>query len=371
LSGPHVLVDGLVLKAPMGGALRYALGTLPRCASLLHARAGRLSVLLAESERDQGWVQALLSQEHLHVTFVDAPMHPALRRALRETHAVQKWIENSSQQGHPVHVVQTQSLPIPRLRFEGHQVHLCHGLRRQESGPVLVRQFATALLNKGVRDLHSLLAVSQTLTDNLQTRFADLPVQCAAPACDQRTRLPRNPDAGPFVLCPGPIVAHKNHALLVEAWGLDSRLPPLRLHAQQNPAARALQSRIQQLGLQERITWHAALDEDTWPAALATCAAVVLPSRLESFGMVALETLYAGAPLALSDLPSHQEVVGSARHAVAFFSSDNARQCAAAIQLAIDQSDAEPQNQRQRRSQDFAWNHTAQITVDHWCATLQ
>lgn len=362
----HVLVNGLVLRAPMGGALRYALETLPRCGALLHARGGRLSVLLAQAEADEDWVQKLQQAEHVNVDFVDAPMHPALRRALREPHAVQSWIDRSTKQGVPVHVVQTQSLPIPRLRLEGEQVHLCHGLRRLKTGPTLIRHFATALFHKGVRPLHSLLAVSENLAGELRELFPHRPVALATPGCNHQSALERKPSSEVHVICPGPVVDHKNHGLLVEAWASDESLPPLRLHAAEGPGARSLQAQIQRQGLQDRITWHAPLTGETWPQALAQCGAVVLPSSLESFGMVALETLHSGAPLALSDPPAHREVVGDADDAVVFFSPHDAKQCAAALHLALAQTDSESEAKRRARSRAFTWDATAMRTVEHW-----
>ncbi|MBL4770793.1 MAG: glycosyltransferase [Planctomycetes bacterium] len=366
MSAPHVLVDAVVLMDPMGGALRYAIETLPRCARLLHEQGGRLSVLLAGDQTDQAWTRPLSDAEHLHLHFVQGPMRPALRRALRETHAVQKWIDSSAAAGFPVHLVQTQSLPIPRLRFDGRQIHLSHGLRRQQTGPAFVRHFANALLGKGVRELHSLLAVSESLASELNARFPDLPVQVAAPACDHRPALPRNPEAEAFVLCPGPIVPHKNHGLLLEAWDLDKSLPPLRLYAKLDSDARLLRDRAARLGLAQRIAWHAPLDESTWPEALATCAAVVLPSRLESFGMVALESLHAGAPLALSDLPAHGEVVGDAKEAVTFFPPNNPQQAADAVAKAIKLNDPESTATRLDRAAQFSWQMTAKLIVEHW-----
>ncbi|MCA9000926.1 MAG: glycosyltransferase [Planctomycetes bacterium] len=361
---PHVLIDGLVLADPMGGALRYAIETWPRCAELLHARGGQLTALVAQKEREKDWVRGLAAHGALHLDFIEAPMRPAWKRALNETSAVQNWMERSEACGNPVHLLQTQSLPAPNPRFPGQRVHLSHGLRRQLEGPWWSRRLAEFALRQCARRTDALIAVSETLARDLASRFARVPIRVAPPACDSLPALPREP--GDHVLCPGPLVPHKNHALLIEAWGQDPALPPLHLHARQDRHARPLIERIDALGLAQRILWREPLTGETWPEALATCAAVVLPSRLESFGLVALEALHAGAPLALSDLPAHREVIGLAQSAVRFFPPTNPLACANAIHQAVAMTDPACQALRQKRAQDFSWEQTAERTVEHW-----
>ncbi len=365
LSAPHVLVDGLVLFDAMGGALLYARETLPRCARLLHGRGGRLSLLIAGAERSEKWAQALADTEHLHVQFVDAPMRPALRRTWSESRAVQAAIEKNAADGRAVQVLQTQSLPIPRLHFDGARIHLCHGLRRLHTGRALARHFTRSLLRKGARDLHSMLTVSNALSSELSGFLPRLPLHCISPGADHRSALPRDPDKPPHVICLGPTDPHKNHALLAEAWARDPDLPPLRIHAQ---PCDDLCADIKRHGQQDRITWQAPLTEATSPDALATCSVLLLPSKLESFGMVALEALHAGAPLAISDLPSHREIVGGARDQVAFFDPTSPTDAAQAVARALLLDTPESRLQRQRRAADFTWQSTAQRTVDLWCA---
>ncbi|MCP5020355.1 MAG: glycosyltransferase family 4 protein [bacterium] len=365
MSTPHVLVDGLVLFNTMGGALLYARETLPRCARLLHERGGRLSLLIAGAERSKNWAQELADAEHLHLQFVDAPMRPALRRAWSEPRAVQAAIEENAALGRAVQVLQTQSLPIPRLPFDGVQIHLCHGLRRLHTGRPLARQFTRSLLRRGARNLHSMVTVSNALSSELNELLPGLALHCISPGADHRIALPRDPSKPQHVICLGPTDPHKNHALLASSWATDPSLPPLRIHAQPGEDITAT---IKKHGQQDRITWHAPLMETAFAGALATCSALLLPSRLESFGMVALEALHAGAPLAISDLPSHREIVGGARDQVAFFDPTSPTDAAQAVAQALLLDTPESRIQRQHRAAEFTWHGTAQRTVDHWCA---
>lgn len=368
MSAPHVLVDGLVLFDAMGGALLYARETLPRCAQLLHERGGRLTLLIAGAERSEAWAQELANTEHLHVQFVDAPMRPALRRAWSESRAVQASIEQNAADGHAVQVVQTQSLPIPRLHFDGARVHLCHGLRRLHTGGALARHFTQSSLRKGARDLHSMLTVSNALSSELKELLPGLTFHCISPGADHRTALPRDPDKPQHVICLGPTDPHKNHVLLASTWAMDPSLPALRIHAQ---PYEHICADIKEHGQQDRITWHAPLTETTSAKALSACSALLLPSKLESFGMVALEALHAGAPLALSDLASHREIVGAAQDQVVFFDPTNPGAAAQAVAQALLLDSPESRLQRQRRAAEFTWQNTAQRTVDHWCAASQ
>lgn len=70
-----------------------------------------------------------------------------------------------------------------------------------------------------------------------------------------------------------------------------------------------LRGRIAELGLTERVQLLGRREGADKDAALATARVVAMPSRFETFGMVAVEALAAGAPVVAFDIPCLQEVV--------------------------------------------------------------
>lgn len=69
-------------------------------------------------------------------------------------------------------------------------------------------------------------------------------------------------------------------------------------------------SQLQSLVERGAIEWHGASDATEVAAAMASATALIMPSREESFGIVAAEALTAGTPVIYSELPALAEVVG-------------------------------------------------------------
>ncbi|HPF14278.1 MAG: glycosyltransferase [Planctomycetes bacterium] len=361
MSQTHVLVDGLVLRPPMGGALRYAQAILPHMAQLGRAADVRVTLLL--SNRPNWSPEALSAWETagVHLAWRAEPMHPAWRRALREGHALHQTLRALEQAGTPAQIVQTQSLPGIRIPGLAH-VHLCHGLRRVETGPAWQRGLAYRSLGRALETAHSVLAVSQTLASQLNPWVPPAKVHVATPGSEHLAVLPRDPAS--HVLWIGPATPHKNLALVLEAWSRNPDLPPLRLRGLDTKAA-------QSAGAQDpRVHREPACEASEVAHALAHCAALVLPSRLESFGLLALEALAAGTPLALSDLPAHREVVGAAQHLVHWFDPDDAQACAQAVRAAVLDQDASRAAERRHRATAFSWRASAEATLAVWKAAL-
>jgi glycogen(starch) synthase len=101
-------------------------------------------------------------------------------------------------------------------------------------------------------------------------------------------------------------------------------------------------------------------------AALAAADAVVLPSRYEPFGIVALETAAAGAPLAASTAGGLAEVVVDGRTGVSFPPGDSAALATAVGTVLADPAAARRRAKlaRQRLATDFDWHRIAEATAD-------
>jgi glycogen synthase len=101
-------------------------------------------------------------------------------------------------------------------------------------------------------------------------------------------------------------------------------------------------------------------------AALAAADAVVLPSRYEPFGIVALEAAAAGAPLVASTAGGLGEVVVDGRTGVSFPPGDVPALAAAVHTVLADPTAAATRARaaRSRLAVDFDWNHIATATAE-------
>lgn len=114
---------------------------------------------------------------------------------------------------------------------------------------------------------------------------------------------------GQVVLCPSRFTPRKGQLDLVEAVGLvrDHAFRVLLLgsvHSGSVKYLRAVEERIEQLGLGDRVHVVPGLAHDDMADAYAACDIVVQPSHGEGLGLSALEALAAGKPLLATEVSS-------------------------------------------------------------------
>lgn len=104
------------------------------------------------------------------------------------------------------------------------------------------------------------------------------------------------------------------------------------------------------------------IEEELLPPLLQSCLAFVYPSRLEGFGLPALEAMAAGAPVAVSRIPALQETVGDAG---LFFSPDSPEEVAGALLTLMEKGDLREELRRlgRERAKSFSWHRTAEATL--------
>jgi len=113
----------------------------------------------------------------------------------------------------------------------------------------------------------------------------------------------------PIVLSVGRMVPHKGLENLVEA---AQHVPYARfLLVGGGPEANSLHRLAARLGVTDRFVFAGQVGGDVLPAYFAACDVFVLPSvsRLEAFGIVALEAMATGKPVVVSDIPGVREVI--------------------------------------------------------------
>lgn len=355
MKAPRVLVSGVLLAQPMGGVRRHNQELLPRAAERLARAGGALAVL--EGARPP----ALALPPAVERLRSRVPAHPAPLRALGEGRALRAALARAARAGRPFDVVHTAHLPAPRLEGGARLVLTLHDTRRID----LARGWRARLGRAAVERSLARAAVACAVSETMARRLAVLGARRVAlvrNAADHLPLLPRAPADPPFLLCVGHLEPRKNPELLVRALALDAGLPDLVLAgAAKGAAGRELAALAARLGVAEHVRALGAIDDGTLAELYARAACVVLPSRLEGFGIPALEAQRAGAPLAVADAGALPEVAPRAPR----FAPDDAAGCARAIRSAL----ATPTDALARAAADAAahtWDDAADALVEAW-----
>ncbi|MDX6718727.1 MAG: hypothetical protein QOJ63_981 [Solirubrobacteraceae bacterium] len=123
---------------------------------------------------------------------------------------------------------------------------------------------------------------------------------------------PPEPAAGPAtVLCAGRMVREKGMDLAIEAFGAlastdrDARL----VMAGDGPDRPALVARAHALGIAERVTFTGWVAPPDMPALVAASTIVLVPSRSEGFGFIALEAALMARPVIAAGVGGLREAV--------------------------------------------------------------
>jgi glycosyltransferase involved in cell wall biosynthesis len=138
-------------------------------------------------------------------------------------------------------------------------------------------------------------------------------IHVARPGVDEApvTRVTR---AGGRLLCVGAVVAHKGQADLVEALTVVAALPwtctMVGTHHLDPRYADEVRRRVAAAGLQGRVHLAGALGRDGVDTAYAAADLVVLPSLVETYGMVVTEALARGLPVLATSVGGVREAMG-------------------------------------------------------------
>ena len=129
-------------------------------------------------------------------------------------------------------------------------------------------------------------------------------------AVRQRLKIPLG---RPVVLLVGRIVPHKGVEHFIEA---ARYLPGTQLLvAGEGSSLEAMERLAEQLGVSDRVRFLGRVSQENLPKVYAASDVFVLPSvsRLEAFGIVALEAMATGKPVVVADIPGVREVIEDGR----------------------------------------------------------
>lgn len=359
MKAPRVLVLGVVLGQPHGGVRRHNAELLPRVARILAANGGSIAVL----EGRERITFALPPDVERIVTNV--PASPPLARAAAEGFALRAAIAAAREAGRPFDLVHTAHFPVPHALGVPFTLTI-HDLRALalEGASVSRRIVAGPVIGGAARRAARVFTVSDYTAREIATRLG-VPNACViGNGGDHFAALPRALKAGATLVAIGHLEPRKNLDIVIAALARDAKLPDLELHgAAKTGEIERLQSLARGLGVVERVHFRGPFDDADLPRILAECATVVLPSRLEGFGIGAIEAQLARAPLAIADAGALPEVTGSE---TLRFRPDDVDACVVAIRRALAANDDELERAAEN-ARRYTWDRAASAWADAWC----
>ena len=131
----------------------------------------------------------------------------------------------------------------------------------------------------------------------------------------------------PYALFVGSDRPHKGFMTMLRAWRQlererDDDAVPHRILAVGRRYGKSIQKQIERLGLTAEVTFVDCPSTEELNLLYNGASFVVVPSRAEGFGFVALESMAAGVPVVVTPVPSLQEVCGDAAWYAKDFTSD-------------------------------------------------
>lgn len=165
----------------------------------------------------------------------------------------------------------------------------------------------------------------------------------------------------------GRLVQEKGAQVLVEAMPkILTYYPQTRfVIAGTGPLAGALQARVRQLGVEDRVHFPGFIDDGTRNALYACADVAVFPSLYEPFGIVALEAMAAGTPMVVADSGGFSEIVVHGVNGLKAYPGDPDSLANNILTLLYDPTLAQELRAEGRRDIEtyYGWQHLAAATA--------
>lgn len=168
---------------------------------------------------------------------------------------------------------------------------------------------------------------------------------------------------GPYALFVGALVPRKNPGVLLDAWTrLPAGAPALVLAGPDGGLLASLRAHAERLGIASRVRFAGHLDDAFVPALTAGATCLVLPSRMEGFGLPALEALACGTPVVHSARGGLREATGG--HAIEV-DPDDPEAVAAGVRRVLDDEATRARLRAEglAYAAGFGWDRTARATL--------
>jgi glycogen(starch) synthase len=177
---------------------------------------------------------------------------------------------------------------------------------------------------------------------------------------DMPNRVPEPlPTVKPVLLCLGRLVREKGFDLALSAFAsVSARFPSLRLMvAGKGPEHFKLEQQAARLGIKNAVDFIGCVAPDDVPGLLNCITVVLMPSRYEPFGLVALDAAVMGRPIVASRVGGLSEIVIHQQTGI-LIEPENSAALAEAIVFLLDHPDKATQlgqAARERARSEFSW----------------
>jgi alpha-1,3-rhamnosyl/mannosyltransferase len=183
------------------------------------------------------------------------------------------------------------------------------------------RMYEARLLPAQARKAALVIAISEATRQDVISEYRVRPERVITihPGIDSlfEHAAPAPREEAPVIVFPGAPIARKNLDVVLRALASAPRTSALGMASLEITGATAgafpeQATRINALGLTERVRWMGQVPRDRLPSVFASAGAVVYPSLYEGFGFPPLEAMATGTPVVASNAPCLPEVLGDA-----------------------------------------------------------
>ncbi|MBA3723295.1 MAG: glycosyltransferase family 4 protein [Candidatus Levybacteria bacterium] len=182
---------------------------------------------------------------------------------------------------------------------------------------------------------------------------------------EEKSTLPFPLNAYPYFLYVGNAYPHKNCERLVEAFALVNKASPatkLIMVGKKNYFYQRLEEKVGKIGLQKKIIFTGAVDDQELAALYQNAQALLFPSLMEGFGLPGLEAMQNKCLVLASDIPVFKEVY---QDAAVYFDPLDIQQMSDTMQKVLEnKSKYKAYIQKGlERTKKFSWQKMAEETV--------
>lgn len=215
----------------------------------------------------------------------------------------------------------------------------------------------------GIMHAKHLIAVSQATKKEILDHFpvvADT-ITVTHEGVDENLQRPQTPlIKGSYFLYVGNAYPHKNLETLVAAFGKLKDTTTLVFVGKDDFFYRRIRKNVEDVGLSKSVTFFGAANDAQLASLYQHAVALVFPSRMEGFGLPALEAMSFGCPVVCSDIPVFHELLGDE---AVYFDPQSPDDLAQKLKGVIDQGTRTQREPNANVLSRFSWKQMAQKTI--------